>query len=141
MYYKPEFFTMDELVDKATYDKYGESALVLFNPLILISLDNIRKYFDTPVYVNNWDSGGDLQFRGFRPRWSEVGSVYSQHRLGQGIDCTVKNYTAEYVRNVIINDKDNELFKYITCLEDKVSWVHADCRNIPDYERIKLINP
>ncbi len=139
IYYKCIHFDIEELVDRQTYKKWGEKAWMFFRPETLISLDNIRKHFQRPVWVNNWSIGGDFQNRGLRLSYSMVGDEYSQHRFGNGFDLDVQDMKAEEVRQEILIHKDAPLLIGIMCLETNISWVHFDCRNIED--RIRLIKP
>ncbi len=138
-FYKCEYFKIYELVDRQTYLKYGEEAWMFFNPLALMSLDGIRKFFNIPVKVNDWKWGGDFQFRGLRPVYYQYGAIYSQHRYGNGFDSDVGDISAEEVRRRIIENKDSELLRHITCIESNVNWLHFDCRNISD--RIRIVGP
>ena len=139
MFYKCKHFQISELVDKATYNKLGEQAWMLFNPTALIALDGIREYFGSAVYVNDWSSSGVFQFRGFRSMTCNTGATYSQHRFGNAFDCDVKGLSANSARKQIVDDMDSPLLEFITCLESDVNWVHFDCRNIE--ERILMVKP
>ena len=137
--YKCEHFQIEELVDKATYDKFGEQAWMFFDPAILFSLDGVRDYFGKPVTVNNWKAGGPFQWRGLRPRSCDIGAEYSIHRFGGATDLDVKGLTAEEVRQEILKNKDHEKFRLINCMEADVLWLHMDTRNISD--RIRIVHP
>lgn len=139
IYYKCKYFKIQELIDPATYNKWGERAWMFFNPHVLYSLDMIREHFQVSVTVNNWLFGGKFTMRGLRPPTSTVGAIYGQHRFGNAIDCDVKNKPAEEVRQEILKLKNNDRFQYITCLEADVAWVHFDTRNIEN--RIMLVYP
>jgi len=139
-YYKPRHFHASELVPPDVYKAMGERSLILLDVRILISLDNLREYFDVPVTVNNWYTKGKFTQRGFRTD-AGTGAKYSQHRYGRGIDCDVKNVTAEKVRQIIIDHQDWQGFQYITALEIDVPWVHMDCRNVDRAHGIVLIKP
>jgi hypothetical protein len=138
-FYRCRYFKGYELVDKHTYHKFGENVWMFFNPVALRALDGIREYFDRPVIVNDWFKGGQLQFRGLRPPYCTTGTTYSQHRFGNAFDCTIVGMDAEDVRKIILQDKNHPLLKDITCIEEKVSWLHFDCRNISG--RIWIIEP
>ena len=139
MFYQCRNFKSYEIVSKDVFGLFGDQVWMLFRPEALMSLDNIRSWFDRPVIVNNWASGGDLQFRGFRPFDCTIGARYSQHRFGGAFDFDVQGVTADEVRKVILDNEDHERFQYITCLEINVSWTHFDVRNIPN--RIRLVKP
>lgn len=136
--YRCKHFDINELVDSKTFEKFGEGAWMFFDPRALISLDAIREFYGVPVTVNNWPYGGSLQYRGFRPRNCDVGAEYSQHRFGAAFDCDVKGVPASTVRKDILANKDTR-FRLINCIEDDVSWIHFDVRNIED--RIRIVYP
>ena len=138
MYYKCIYFKIQELVDRKTFELWGEKAWMFFNPSALISLDGIKLYFWKPVIANDWVFGGQKENRGLRPLYSTVGADYSLHRFGCAFDIDVQGVDAEEVRQTIIRLKDNPLFQYITCLETGITYVHFDCRNV--LERILLVD-
>lgn len=138
-FYKCTNFQALELVDKQTFDRFNGDIWFLFNQKALISLDGIRNYFKKPVIVNNWYWNGKFQYRGFRTRECPEWSQYSQHSFGNAFDLDVEGMSADEVRQVIIENKEDSHFELITCLEVNISWVHFDCRNIAD--RIRLVKP
>lgn len=139
MFYRCEFFKIQELVDKATFEEFGEDAWMFLRTEALVSLDGIRRFFGTAVTVNDWLWGGKFELRGFRPRFVNTGATYSQHRFGNAFDLDVKGISAEIVRETILKNKDHHSLVNITCLEKDIPWVHFDCRNIID--RIRLVLP
>ena len=124
-------FQLNELVDRTTFEKYGQQCWQFFPKEALEMLDGIREFFKSPVTVNNWHIGGQYQFRGWRPVWSNVGAPQSMHRKGGAFDCDIQGLTAEEARQNILADKDNPLLKNIMRLEDGVSWLHTDTGIIP----------
>lgn len=141
IYYKPTKFKPYELVPKSVYDKKGANSLIVMDARILYTLDNVRNYFEKPVYVNNWDSGGTLDQRGFREDAS-TGVLFSQHRYGRAIDFDVKGMMAEEVRQAIIASAHMDIFRFITAMETGITWVHIDCRNMDRKNgKINLFTP
>ncbi len=136
-FYKCQYFKIEELVDRKTFEQWGEKCWMFLNPNALYSLDSIRLYFWKPVSANNWLFGGQSENRGLRPFYSTIGEGYSQHRFGNAFDIDVEGIEAEEVRQVILRLKDNPLFQYINCLETGITYVHFDCRNIQN--RILLV--
>lgn len=125
-------FQLYELVDKKTYEEMGENAWDLFTPEILISLDNLREFWQRPITVNNWMAGGQFQFRGYRPSWYQPGvTPGSEHRKGNAFDCDVTGISANMVRQMILDHKDDPLLSGITRMEGNVTWVHFDCGKVP----------
>jgi hypothetical protein len=140
-YYECEHFNIKELVDQNTYAVYGERAWQFLQVEALKGLDDLREYFDRPVWVNTWSFGGDLQFRGYRPGNCSVGAVRSQHRAGNAWDCNIEDITAEEARAEILKNKNHKKLKRITTIEGRVTWLHFDFRNIPTAERIRIVKP
>jgi uncharacterized protein YcbK (DUF882 family) len=127
-YYKPDHFTTQELVPQHIYKRDGDSALLLFDARILWTIDQIRKYYKKPVYVNNWDAGGNEEQRGFRTKINKK-TPKSQHYFGRAIDFDIKGITAEKFRKDVKSGKLVDIMIYVTGIEDCVSWNHIDCGN------------
>ncbi len=129
-YYKPTYFKTQEFVDKATYEKRGEQSLQLIDVRMLWTMDEIRKYFNKSITINNWHTGKNRQWSGLRTSTSTEYSVYSQHSFGRAIDFLVTGMNPADVRRVIKENANKEPFQYITAIEDfpNMSWIHIDCR-------------
>lgn len=136
-FYTCTHFDIRELVDQDTYLTWGEKAWMFLRPEALMALDGIREYFNKVTIVNNWTFGREMQYRGFRPPSCTIGATLSQHRFGNAFDLDVEGVSGDEVRQAIIANKDDPRFIHITTLETGVTYVHFDCRNIPD--RIRLI--
>jgi len=118
-------FSIQEFVDPITYTDFGEKSWQIFDDRIILSIQKLRDYFDKPITINNWFSGGQFKFRGFRPPSCTIGAIVSAHRFGRAIDFDVAGMKAEEVRQVIIQ-KHEELFPLIMRMEAGVNWVHID---------------
>ena len=149
-------FKAYEIVDRETYERLGEEdSFALFKPIVLQTLDDLWEFFNieyhkiygaekASITVNNWKWGGKNQWRGLRTpeKAKELGSPNSRHKMGDAFDCTIKGFTAEKARQLIIRNKDNPLLVNITRLEDKVSWLHWDMKPLVNgQERIYLFKP
>jgi hypothetical protein len=135
-----KYFQVYELVDRLTYEQRGDEAISVFNPEVLIQLDNLREYFGVPITINNWHSGGSFEWRGWRTpeKAKELGAPHSQHRIGNAIDGDVRGMSADDVRAAIIANKDHPLLCRIQRLETGITWVHFDLMWVPD--RIHLFH-
>ena len=144
-YYKPINFSLEELIYPELFKKLKDKQHIawgLLDSRMLFTIDAIRKYFGKPVYVNSWDSGGELSLRGLRPFNTKVGAEFSTHKYGIGIDFTVKGIDSQEIRNHIkANYLNLSIYKYITCIEDfkGMNWVHIDFRNVVDRKSDLLI--
>jgi hypothetical protein len=121
-----KYFELYELVDRNTFQKWGENAWNLLHPDALDALDGIREFFGVPVIVNNWYGGGQLQFRGYRPADCMIGTLNSYHKRGMAFDSNIKGFDSEDARQIIIENRDNPLLIKIQRMENYVDWIHFD---------------
>ena len=129
--YKPTHFTIYELVPESLFklNYPDEMFFTLFDNRILWTADGLRRRYGKMI-VNTYNWGGKSHYRGWRPFDCEVGAKLSQHKFGRALDLIPTEITAEEIREDILKkQKGLELFKYITCIETNVSWLHFDCRN------------
>ena len=139
--YTAKHFKVQELVTPYAFQRLGSDALMLMDDRILIALDTVREVFDKPITVNNWHIGGGFTQRGWRDD-SETGAKFSQHRFGRAVDFDVSGFTAKDAREVILEMwPHSDALKYITRMEDGVSWLHIDCAPIVVNNGPILFNP
>lgn len=140
IYYQPKHFRAEELVPPEIMTELKTEALLVMDYRILKTIDTLREYFNKPIIINTWHVGyGDRFYSGYRPFNLAIGARYSQHKFGRAVDCLivgVKDYN--YVRREILSNQNH--FSYVTCIEDKVNWLHIDCR-ATNVQGITLINP
>ncbi len=130
MYYVPTFFQPFELVPKEFYETFKDfprRIWSMFDSRTLFTGDAIRRRYGKMI-ANDWYWGGSNQYRGWRPFDCPVGAEYSQHKRGAALDLVPVETAVEEIREDIKKRKDL-LFKYITCIEEGVPWLHFDCRN------------
>jgi hypothetical protein len=139
-YYEPQNFKLQELIPPDIYQEFGDKALFLLDQNMVKMVDGVRNFFGVPVTINNWHIKGSFTLRGFRPSDTSVGVKYSQHKYGRAADMDIQGYTAEDARQAILKNQKSPLLNWITVIEDKVNWLHADCRNIKT-EQIILVQP
>ena len=61
-----DYFDIQELVCRHVYEKFGDIAWQFFDNRLLETLLVIREKLGKPIYVNNWQVGGNLTQRGLR---------------------------------------------------------------------------
>ncbi len=126
-----KYFELYELVDRRTYEQWGEDAWNLLNPDLLYSLDGLREFFGVPCYINNWYGGhGQNQYRGYRPTDCPVGALKSEHKRGNAADITVEGWEAGDARQRILDNQDHPLLCKIMRMEANVPWLHIDCKTV-----------
>jgi uncharacterized protein YcbK (DUF882 family) len=139
--YKLRNFSVQEFVDPISFSKRGKKSISIMDWRMLWTADMIREYFDKPMTINNWHTGGNRKWSGIRYENCANYTPYSQHSYGRAIDFLIKGMESADVRKEIMNNPDEEAFKYITCIEDfdGMSWVHIDCRVLRDTQERYLI--
>lgn len=118
----------------------GDNAWWLLDVRLLKTLDDLRERYGM-VIVNTWHSPllqkhyGYRDQSGFRNRhhYASVPDYlksHSQHKYGRAADCKFgdKSVSAAQVRKDILDNPD--WFPLITAIEDGVSWLHFDVRNV-----------
>jgi hypothetical protein len=150
MYYKPNsnYFKPQELMPPEYLDGHifkgnvQDQVWRVFDWKVLYTCDRLREKYGSMI-INDYLWGGNNRYRGYRPamslldkdefyvdgipraKWS---SFTSQHCFGRAVDAKFKKYSAEEIRKDILADPYSEEFKYITCIEADVSWLHFDTR-------------
>lgn len=132
------YFSIKELVSKATYNAFRERAWAFFDPRLLETIVFIREHLGIPLVVNNWSSNGTLQQRGLRCNTDQIvadktkaGKMYcSAHTRGQAVDFSSGKMSAKDIRKWIRAHEDE--LPYPIRLESDASaptWVHLDVCN------------
>lgn len=123
-------FNLDELVPKEIYMQYYEKSKQFLDPKGIQMLEGLRTFFNTPIIVNDWWSGGLKNYCGFRPPDYNKGSVLSQHKFGRGYDVHFPNGTNyEKIRQIIRDKYDTFKSMGITTIEKNTpAHLHIDCR-------------
>lgn len=70
-----------------------------------------------------------LEFRGFRWDDCKIGATHSAHRKGEGLDVTIKGYTALRSRN-LTRDRFMKGLPHPIRIEKNVNWFHFDVCNL-----------
>lgn len=137
--YKCEHFKIHELVDPATYDKFGQGAWKFFDSRLLKGIDDLRKTFGSCT-INSWKWGGQYKWSGYRSPACKIGAKNSLHRLWRAFDCKFKDMTAAEIRGFIRKDP---IYwgKYFSRIENGVNWLHIDSANDTGSGHIKFFNP
>lgn len=140
-----EYFSIQELVSKAVWERYGENAWRFLDPRLIHTLLVLRRdILRVPLVCNNWKSGGTLQQRGLRENTSDIvksktakGQMYlSAHTTGQAVDLSSGRMSANDMREAIVILAD--LLPYPVRIEDGESaptWLHIDVACPPSQEK------
>jgi hypothetical protein len=138
---KPKYFELYELLPQNFYINYKNlnNIWFVFDGRILETIDRLRIRYGKLI-ANDWIWGGQNQYRGWRPPNCDVGAKLSQHRFGRAIDLIPKEVDViEIIEDIKNNYESDDTFRYITCIEDNIGWLHFDVRNHNKYKNSLLI--
>jgi len=125
---KSKYFKVHELVPRKMFEKYGEKSWRYVDVRHIETVDILKEHFNLgTMTINNYYWGGSREWSGIRTPESSYYSYGSQHSFANALDIVFSHYTAEEVRNYIMNNPQK--FKHIKGLELGVPWVHLDLRN------------
>lgn len=125
---KSKYFKAHELVPSHIYAHYGDKSYRFIDSRLIETIDTIKEHFNLgTMTINNYAWNGDREWSGLRTPVSNWYSETSMHAHGKAIDAVFSDYSAEEVRNFIIENKN--LFPHIKGIELGVSWLHIDTRN------------
>jgi hypothetical protein len=146
-----KYFSIEELVDKATFTKYGDKCWQFMCPRLLETLIILREGLGKSMTINSWKNGGSQQQRGLRTNTCSIVSkktaanklYLSAHVLGKAVDITVSGMEAEDARMWIKANAD--LFPHKIRLEHNmkgkpISWLHLDVYSLPSNPHIYLFD-
>ena len=125
----PVGFVLQELVPPDVFGLLGDKAIRLIDPNVLAILAQIRADYG-PLIVNNWHTGGQFKWRGFRPMNCPEGAPKSMHKEGKAIDCHSPRIAVEQMRREVIAKAKTRhpIYSLIGGIEDGVTWLHFDTR-------------
>lgn len=133
-----ENFSLDELVDKPTYDAFGAGALRFIDMRIVSVAQRIRQIVGRSVTINNWWHGGPYSLSGLRPFDAAIGAKFSQHKFGRALDLKVAGMSSAEMAHLVQNNWAPLSTLGLTTIEDPAftvstrgghDWLHIDCRH------------
>jgi len=148
-----QYFEYFELVDKQTYDKFGETSWQFFDTDTLHSLLILRKGIGKPFTINDWYWNGMYDERGLRTNTNDI--LYTKtinhilylsgHVLGKAFDFKVKGMSSDDVRAWAVKHADlfpcKLRFENINTATGKtITWVHFDTKYVESHPTVYLFN-
>lgn len=132
MVYLPRHFQPHELLPGLsgleTWDTLNPVKRALLADSLLETCDDVREILGVPCSVNNYATGGDRQWCGYRSPECKIGAPKSQHRLGRAADLHPQGMTADEARARIRVAVLAGHLRYLGGIETGVPWLHIDCR-------------
>lgn len=143
-----DYFDIRELVDKQTFDRFGEKAWMFFDPRLIETILFIRETLCKPIIANTWHLGGNLSQRGLRTNLSPLvknksGLYLSAHRQGMALDFDVRGMKAYEVRDWLEDNEDALPHKIRLENEmngEQISWVHLDTFDYKNNPKVYMFN-
>ena len=130
MYYRCEHFKIQELVSPKVYSEWGSKAWWFIDQELCKTLDELRKLFDVPITINDWEWGGSYTQSGLRDYGSEYYSPFSAHSFGKAADLKIDEYDSDVAIQMIIDWKNEGKLPHLTRIElDTDGWIHIDVFN------------
>ena len=129
--YKCKHFKIWELVPPELVSLPEDYLWKLFDEKLLRVIDRLREDLGQPITINNWKANGQFSQRGYRTNSSKVGAARSAHKTGMAIDLDVRGFTANKVRQYILDHRSRypEVTELEMTLNGKpISWVHISVR-------------
>lgn len=123
-----QYFNVKELVCPHTYAKFREGSWMFLSTQLLHTILIVREtILKRPMLVNN---SSNFTQRGLRCNMcqlvkSKTSAYLSAHVLGEGIDFSCSDISAEEIRKEIT--ANSNLLPYKIRLESDVTWCHIDC--------------
>ena len=136
-------FTTRELLPKIMVDTLGNSKLLwqFIDQRIINTIHSLRMRYGKMI-MNDYEWGGNNEYRGYRPYDCEIGAMFSQHKFGKAADLVPAESDLYIIQQDILADPWHPDFRFITTLELDISWLHIDCRNHDKkIHGVKLIKP
>ena len=122
-------FWLAEFVPMGIYERYHDNSIWFIDPKIVAIAQFLRDRLGKAITINNYLSGGEFQYSGFRDHGCKIGAINSQHRQGRAIDFRVRDMSPEEVRQDIAgNFKLYRSIGLTTIEEGTRTWTHVDCR-------------
>lgn len=137
------YFRLEEFVPEEIYAKFGASSIWFVDRSIVLLSDFIRDRFGKFMTINNWHSGGSLNYRGFRPPDCTIGATLSQHKFKSAIDFNIEGVTPQEIYKDIIENQDMYMKAGATTVEDiafSSTWNHIDIR-YTGLDKILIVKP
>lgn len=159
-------FDAREWVSRAIWNEFGPNSTWFINPKMVAIAEFYKEFFRTYyqakepgkvkeviIVINNWHTGGDRQYSGYREPACTVGASHGQHRVINAFDSkiyilyndgTKKEVDYKEIHQVIQENEALFLSKGVTTVESveiATNWLHTDCRWILNQTKIKIVKP
>ena len=126
-----------ELMPQKIYEQYGAKCIWFIDSKIPRLAQFIRDWFGRPIILNTWKNSGQSEYRGYRPKYCEIGAEHSQHRFGRAIDFTIPGKRPEEIHRTIQDNYERFNDAGLTTIEkDTPTWTHVDIRSTMNPKKI-----
>ena len=128
-----ENFLLQEFIPKSIYDRFGVNSIWFIDDRIIKVAQYFRDKYNLPITINDWHTGGNRQYSGFRPPDCEIGAELSQHRAGRACDLKFLGQDDISIDDIRENIRANQKEFYDIGLraveEGTDTWLHLSVQN------------
>lgn len=124
------------------YKRFGDNSIWFLDKRVIDLANFVRSRFGKPMTINNWQAGGNLNYRGYRPPDCTVGAQYSQHKFGRAIDFSIHDFTPQEIYKDVLDNSSIYIKAGLTTIEDieyTRNWSHMDIRE--HGSNLKIVKP
>ena len=138
----PHFY-LAEFVPKEIYRQFGDNSIRFLDRRLIAVCEWIRVEIAKPITINNWSTGGQFNYSGFRPPDCTIGAKLSSHKRGTAADLHVQGMTPKEVMKFI---QDNWIhlkelgLSTVESTDYTVSWNHISVE-WTDSEDLVIVKP
>jgi hypothetical protein len=137
-------FILQDFVHPSVFNSMEDHGLSLLHPELIDSTQNLREHIDVRMILNNWNSGGTFQNRGWRPQASKVGAKNSLHKKGMAIDFHSPDVTMKELFVLVWDARfwivENTAFRILESFDNTPGWVHIAI-GPKEWTEIKVVKP
>lgn len=138
----PHFY-LSEFVPKEIYRQFGDNSIRFLDRRLIIVCEWIRVELDCPITINNWSTGGQFNYSGFRPPDCPTGAKLSAHKRGVAADLKIQGKTPKEVFEFIKANWEELKSLGLSTVEDidyTISWNHISVE-WSDSEELVIVRP
>ena len=137
-----ENFYLDEFIHPVIYKQFKGKSIWYLNPQLPKLVQEIRKTYGEPIYINTWFNGGDLKNSGLRDYKNPLGKLNrSRHYYGLCADLHTKDI--KKLQQHVADNADYYFNFGLRVIEDfkyTPSWLHVSVENT-ELESVRYIRP
>ena len=138
-----EHFDLREFIPKEIYEQFGDKSTIFINPNLVVVCEWLRVTLNKSITINNWHTGGQYNYSGYRPPDCKEGARLSRHKLGVCADLKIAGMTPKQVFEYIKLHWKELRDMSLSTVEDinyTPTWIHVSVE-WTDLDTLVIIKP